>query len=344
MIAFLTAGIVLIQGIAQIAALGVLRARRERSPFTMPLYPAARVRCARRLDLGLRLHRDDRAIALGVGWLALRRARLSVRGPRAALVAVSARVARFVLSWRRRPRRDARRVVDLEYCAHRFRSRLSRFHRQRPSVLRLWRGLLLRAHPARSMAPALLAYRRIGYQHDRSLRHLELARAIAATCSTSPERPTRDAISCSSLRLTHDLGFKVILRPGPVIRNEWRNGGYPGWLLERPEYRMPLHDVLEGRYPATATLQNAHADAAARSGSRTQRIWPSPRRGCATCCTPSNPIRMTSSRSRSTTIKAPISITTRGPRRIGMRISNWLRSTVRSVAGTRVPLFSIPTR
>ena len=26
---------------------------------------------------------------------------------------------------------------------------------------------------------------------------------------------------------------------------------------------MPLHDVLEGRYPATATLQNAHADAAA---------------------------------------------------------------------------------
>jgi hypothetical protein len=61
----------------------------------------------------------------------------------------------------------------------------------------------------------------------------------------------------------HQLGFKVILRPGPVIRNEWRNGGYPDWLLERPEYNMPLHDILEGRYPATATLQNAHADAAA---------------------------------------------------------------------------------
>ncbi len=53
-----------------------------------------------------------------------------------------------------------------------------------------------------------------------------------------------------------------MLRPGPVIRNEWRNGGYPAWLLERPAYDMPLHDVLEGRYPATATLQNAHADAA----------------------------------------------------------------------------------
>lgn len=63
--------------------------------------------------------------------------------------------------------------------------------------------------------------------------------------------------------LIHELGFKVIVRPGPVIRNEWRNGGYPDWLLRRPEYNMPLHDVLEGRYPATATLQNTHADAAA---------------------------------------------------------------------------------
>ena len=63
--------------------------------------------------------------------------------------------------------------------------------------------------------------------------------------------------------IVHDLGLKVIVRPGPVIRNEWRNGGYPQWLLERPEYAMPQHDVLEGRYPATATYQNAHADAAA---------------------------------------------------------------------------------
>lgn len=60
----------------------------------------------------------------------------------------------------------------------------------------------------------------------------------------------------------HDLGFKVIVRPGPVIRNEWKNGGYPDWLLKQPDYNMPLHDILEGRYPATATLQNAHADAA----------------------------------------------------------------------------------
>ena len=73
--------------------------------------------------------------------------------------------------------------------------------------------------------------------------------------------PRRDLLGV--LQLCHDLGLRVILRPGPVIRNEWRNGGYPGWLLGRPAYAMPLHDVLEGRYPATATLQNSQADAAA---------------------------------------------------------------------------------
>jgi hypothetical protein len=65
------------------------------------------------------------------------------------------------------------------------------------------------------------------------------------------------------LTLARELDFKLIVRPGPVIRNEWRNGGYPAWLLTRPEYGMPLHDVLEGRYPTTATLQNANSDDAA---------------------------------------------------------------------------------
>lgn len=74
---------------------------------------------------------------------------------------------------------------------------------------------------------------------------------------TNPRRDLRALFT-----LIHELGLHAIVRPGPVIRNEWRNGGYPDWLLERPEYGMPLHDVLEGRYPATATLQNAHADAA----------------------------------------------------------------------------------
>ncbi|MBV8751179.1 MAG: beta-galactosidase, partial [Candidatus Eremiobacteraeota bacterium] len=75
---------------------------------------------------------------------------------------------------------------------------------------------------------------------------------------TNPRRNLREV-----LRLGKELGFYFIVRPGPMIRNEWRNGGYPAWLLTRPEYGMPPHDVLEGRYPATATLQNAHSDDAA---------------------------------------------------------------------------------
>jgi len=75
---------------------------------------------------------------------------------------------------------------------------------------------------------------------------------------TNPRRDLHEV-----LRLARVHGFKIILRPGPVIRNEWRNGGYPAWLLARPEYGMPLHDLLEGRYPPTATLQNAHSDDAA---------------------------------------------------------------------------------
>ena len=75
---------------------------------------------------------------------------------------------------------------------------------------------------------------------------------------TSPRRDLR-----SLLKLARQEHFKLLVRPGPVIRNEWRNGGYPAWLLSRPEYGMPLHDLLEGRYPPTATLQNAHSDDAA---------------------------------------------------------------------------------
>ncbi|MGB8205433.1 MAG: beta-galactosidase, partial [Candidatus Baltobacteraceae bacterium] len=75
---------------------------------------------------------------------------------------------------------------------------------------------------------------------------------------TSPRRDLHEV-----MRLARELDFKILLRPGPVIRNEWRNGGYPAWLLRRPEYGMPLHDLLEGRYPPTATLQNAHSDDAA---------------------------------------------------------------------------------
>lgn len=89
--------------------------------------------------------------------------------------------------------------------------------------------------------------------------------------------PSRDLRGL--LRLLRRKGFAVIARPGPVILNEWRNGGYPDWLLQRPEYEMPLGDVLEGRYPPLSGLGTRNAEKAAqawinnRTHLRSTRRW-----------------------------------------------------------------------
>ncbi len=75
------------------------------------------------------------------------------------------------------------------------------------------------------------------------------------------------------LKLLADKNLKLIARPGPLILNEWRYGGYPGWLLERAdfqaampaEYRMDELDLLEGRYPPLAGLNARDAAAAAQA-------------------------------------------------------------------------------
>ncbi len=66
------------------------------------------------------------------------------------------------------------------------------------------------------------------------------------------------------LRMIAGHGFKLIARVGPTVLHEWRNSGYPDWLLERPEYHMPLADRLEGRAPPAAELEAADAESAAR--------------------------------------------------------------------------------
>lgn len=66
------------------------------------------------------------------------------------------------------------------------------------------------------------------------------------------------------LQLVSRLGFKLIIRPGPVILNEWKNGGYPDWLLVRPEYKEELQDVLEGRYPRLSNLSPSQSEEASR--------------------------------------------------------------------------------
>jgi len=65
------------------------------------------------------------------------------------------------------------------------------------------------------------------------------------------------------LKLITEKGFKLIAHPGPTVAGEWRNGGYPDWLLERPEFHMPMADRLEGRKPPAAELAGVDAEAAA---------------------------------------------------------------------------------
>ena len=149
--------------------------------------------------------------------------------------------------------------------------------------------------------------------------------------------PRRDLLG--ALALCRQLDLKVILRPGPVIRNEWRNGGYPAWLLERSEYNMPLHDVLEGRYPATATLQNTQADAAAdewlRNGThldRSQRWLRSVLQAVAPYADDIIAIALDDDQG------AYIDNDTWPAPRWHAYI-DWLRLTVQGVTGTRIPLF-----
>jgi hypothetical protein len=75
---------------------------------------------------------------------------------------------------------------------------------------------------------------------------------------TNPRRDLR-----ALLRLIAEKHFRLIARPGPQILNEWRHGGYPGWLLERPEYHMDLVDRLEGRYPPFSYRNTSDAEDAA---------------------------------------------------------------------------------
>lgn len=76
---------------------------------------------------------------------------------------------------------------------------------------------------------------------------------------SNPRRDLRSLLS-----LITERGFKLIARPGPEILNEWRHGGYPDWLLQRPEYHMDPLDWIEGRYPPLDNLNTHDAEAAAQ--------------------------------------------------------------------------------
>ncbi len=266
-IAALTAGIVLIQGIGQIVALAVLRARGVRSPFRMWAYPLPAL-VAFAGWLFAFVSSGTNAIVFGLVTLAAGaavycvRARMTARWPFAAttlvLAAVFAATAVPAGAQAATPPPDAFRA-----------SALQRDHGYTVFAVHgkpyfVWAAsFFFERLPRERWRPALRALRAIGVNTIDAYViwnwHEPADGDFDFTGRTNPRRDLR-----GFLALCRELGFYVIVRPGPVIRNEWRNAGYPPWLLTRPEYGMPLHDVLEGRYAATATLQNARSDDAAR--------------------------------------------------------------------------------
>ncbi len=284
----LTAGIVLVQGAGQIVALALARRAAPDAPFRIPLYPLPPL-VALAGWLFLFWSTGAIAIAFGLATLAagaivfLVRARLGRIWPFAAtasaafltLAAACALPAAPALAQTRPAPALAQRAPSFSHAV----------------LVRDGGGeqhLYVDAKPFFFLGGAFF-YERIPpsqwYASMRAMRELgantldlyvpwnwhELADGdFDFTGRTSPRRNLREV-----LRLGKELGFHFVVRPGPVIRNEWRNGGYPAWLLSRPEYAMERHDVLEGRYPATATLQNKQSDAAAQAwlANRTHRRY-----------------------------------------------------------------------
>jgi amino acid transporter len=280
-IAALTAGIVIVQGAGQIVALALARARHPDAPFRVPLYPLPAL-IALAGWLFLFVSTGAVAIAFGLATLAagalvyLVRARVARLWPFAAavtlLLALAVRPvpsAAETLRARPFPPEPAPSAVPGARPPAFGHASIAR-DADGDAYLRvdgkpfffLGGAFFYERLPREEWYDAMRVMRDLGANtldlyvpwNWHELRDGD----FDFTGRTSPRRDLREV-----LRLGTQLGFRFLVRPGPVIRNEWRNGGYPAWLLQRPAYGMPLHDVLEGRYPATATLQNAHSDAAA---------------------------------------------------------------------------------
>ncbi len=339
-IAFLTAGIVLVQGVAQVFALFALRARAPAAPFRMPLFPVPALVALLGWTLAF-VYTGSTAILLGVGWLAigtlvfLITARAQRWWPFAALLIAAVTCV---------PPSPARAAGAASWATW------------NASSVTTDAGYPVFAVDGKPffVYGAAFFYERI--PRDRWLESLRAYRALGvntidlyvmwnwhqpvetqAPDFTGATDSRRDLLGV--LQLCRQLGFNVVLRPGPVIRNEWRNGGYPAWLLTRPEYNMPLNDVLSGRYPATATLQNAHADAAAAEWlhnathlSESQQWLRAVLRACEPYANEIVAIALDDDQGAyldNDTWPAPR----------WHAYVDWLRLTVQSVAGTRVPLF-----
>lgn len=68
------------------------------------------------------------------------------------------------------------------------------------------------------------------------------------------------------LTMCKDAGFKVILRPGPFISDEWNNGGIPPWFLETAPPDTFMYGPVGGPLTPGAPFASPPATAAALGG------------------------------------------------------------------------------
>jgi len=62
--------------------------------------------------------------------------------------------------------------------------------------------------------------------------------------ATNPRRDLRGL-----LHLITDRGFKLIVRAGPAIGDDWRSDGYPDWLLADSQFGMTATQIADGDEP-----------------------------------------------------------------------------------------------
>jgi hypothetical protein len=76
--------------------------------------------------------------------------------------------------------------------------------------------------------------------------------------ATNPRRDLRGL-----LHLIADRGFKLIVRTGPAIGDDWRSGGFPDWLLTDSQFGMTASQISDGDEPRLEKNFREDADAAA---------------------------------------------------------------------------------
>jgi amino acid transporter len=260
----LTTGLVVIGSIAQLVAVAVLRARGVRAPYRMWLYPLPAL-VALAGWAYVFVSAGTPAIAFGIGSLAAGSLVYALRSrfARARTTTTLGLALAFLAATFAGAGARAASAADFGHAALVERDGRTLFRFDGKPFFVYGAAFFYERLPREEWQRSLLALR-----DELGINTLDLyvpwnwhELADGDFDFTGRTNPRRDLAGL--LRLAAQDGFAIILRPGPVIRNEWRNGGYPAWLLERPAYGMPLRDVLEGRYPATATLQNAHSDDAA---------------------------------------------------------------------------------